>query len=207
MRTVSPTFAEFSSSWAFRRLVRVTILPYTGCGTRRSIATTTVFCILSLTTRPVRVFRAFRRVGCSLVISAMVSSPRSTRALELALAQDGLQPRDVLPDPPQPQRVVQRLRRAAKAQAESLLFQARDPRADLVHRQFPNLVSLHRCAPPREQRTSSSPASSPRRVPWPSARCRGSRLPARTSRGPASPPPPTSPGSPCPSPCGFRPAS
>ena len=29
MRTVSPTFAEFSSSWAFRRFVRVTILPKT----------------------------------------------------------------------------------------------------------------------------------------------------------------------------------
>jgi hypothetical protein len=27
IRTVSPTFAEFSSSWAYRRFVRVTILP------------------------------------------------------------------------------------------------------------------------------------------------------------------------------------
>src|SRR5690349_10963875 len=62
IRTVSPVFAEFSSSWAFRRVVRVTILPYTGCGTRRSIATTTVFCILSLTTRPTRVLREGR--GC-----------------------------------------------------------------------------------------------------------------------------------------------
>jgi para-aminobenzoate synthetase len=32
-------------------------LPYTGCGTRRSTATTTVFCILSLTTTPTRVLR------------------------------------------------------------------------------------------------------------------------------------------------------
>jgi hypothetical protein len=60
MRTVSPCFAEFSSSCAFRRVVRVTILPYTGCGTRRSIATTTVFCILSLTTTPTRVLRDAR---------------------------------------------------------------------------------------------------------------------------------------------------
>src|SRR5690242_19924179 len=81
MRTVSPTFAEFSSSWAFRRFVRVTILPYTGCGTRRSIATTTVFSILSLTTRPVRVFRAFRASVCSLVISAMVIHSGAQRAL------------------------------------------------------------------------------------------------------------------------------
>src|SRR6476619_7045170 len=155
MRTVSPTFAEFSSSWAFRRFVRVTILPYTGCGTRRSIATTTVFCILSLTTRPVRVFRVCGRAVCSLVISAMVSSPRSARALELALAQDGLQPRDVLADPPQAQRIVQRLGRAAEPQAEPLLLQARDPRTDLVQGEFPDLVSLHRCAPPHGQRTSS----------------------------------------------------
>src|SRR5687767_9631176 len=60
MRTVSPVFASFCSSCAFRRLVRRTILPYTGCCTRRSIETTTVFSILSLTTRPTRVLRDAR---------------------------------------------------------------------------------------------------------------------------------------------------
>src|SRR5688500_12228608 len=65
MRTVSPVFAVFSSSCAFTRFVRVTIFPYTGCGTRRSSATTTVFCILSLTTRPTRTFRAARSPCCS----------------------------------------------------------------------------------------------------------------------------------------------
>src|SRR3954467_11072038 len=116
IRTVSPTFAEFSSSWAFRRFVRVTILPYTGCGTRRSIATTTVFSILSLTTRPVRVLREFRSVVlCALVISAMMCPPaRSARALELALAQDGLEARDILADPAQPERIFERLGRAAE---------------------------------------------------------------------------------------------
>src|ERR1700676_4939109 len=119
MRTVSPTFAEFSSSWAFRRFVRVTILPYTGCGTRRSIATTTVFSILSLTTRPVRDLRAFRSVAslpCWFVISAMVIPPRSARALELALAQDGLEARHVLADPAQPERVFEGLRRRTELQ-------------------------------------------------------------------------------------------
>src|SRR5688572_11449189 len=72
MRTVSPVFAVFSSSCAFTRFVRVTILPYTGCGTRRSRATTTVFCILSLTTRPTRDLRAARSVVVSvLVVSAI----------------------------------------------------------------------------------------------------------------------------------------
>src|SRR6059058_1627699 len=113
IRTVSPTFAEFSSSWAFRRFVRVTILPYTGCGTRRSIATTTVFAILSLTTRPVRVLREFRSVVLSaLVISAMMFSRASARALELALAQDGLEARDILADPAQPERVFEWFGRA-----------------------------------------------------------------------------------------------
>ena len=62
MRTVSPSFAEFSSSCAFSFFVRVIILPYTGWRTRRSIATTTVFVILSLTTVPTRVLRALRAV-------------------------------------------------------------------------------------------------------------------------------------------------
>src|SRR4051812_48711693 len=78
MRTVSPTFAEFSSSWAFRRVVRVTILPYTGCGTRRSIATTTVFSILSLTTSPTRVLREARSraaFGCVSAIDQSLLSP------------------------------------------------------------------------------------------------------------------------------------
>src|SRR6185437_9543215 len=81
MRTVSPVLAVFSSSCAFTRLVRVTILPYTGCGTRRSIATTTVFCILSLTTRPTRVLRVARVwAPWVLVISAIGQTlPRCVR--------------------------------------------------------------------------------------------------------------------------------
>src|SRR5690606_17265891 len=85
MRTVSPAFAEFSSSCALSRVVRVTIFLYIGCGTRRSIATTTVFCISSLTTMPTRVLRALRGVvACSFrVTSAMVfqAPPRSARLL------------------------------------------------------------------------------------------------------------------------------
>src|SRR6478672_4069189 len=125
IRTVSPVFAEFSSSCAFTRLVRVTIFPYTGCGTRRSIATTTVFCILSLTTVPVRTLRALRAgrspadvVGCWFVVmSAMVArgaqrcltahartlagpARRRLRRRQLPLTLYRLEARDVAADRP-----------------------------------------------------------------------------------------------------------
>src|SRR4029079_15325575 len=97
IRTVSPAFAEFSSSCAFSRVVRVTIFPYTGCGTRRSMATTTVFSILSLTTRPVRVFRVPRSlVAFVFVVSAIGLFP-----------QDRLQTRDVATDHAQTKRILE----------------------------------------------------------------------------------------------------
>src|SRR5947209_16210266 len=71
MRTVSPVLAWFSSSCAFSFLVRRTILPYTGCCTLRSIETTTVFCILSLTTIPTRVLRELR---CVVALSFLCTS-------------------------------------------------------------------------------------------------------------------------------------
>src|SRR3712207_2374948 len=157
IRTRSPTFAAFSSSCALNLVVRVTILPYTGCGTRRSTATTTVFCILSLTTTPTRVFRDPRAApppasrapgfagapGGVFVISA-ISSPSLPRRLaqaagagaaarrrQLALAQNRLQARDVAPDRPQAERVLERLRRAPELEPEPLLLQLRDPRPDV----------------------------------------------------------------------------
>src|SRR3954471_11611771 len=93
IRTVSPTFAEFSSSWAFRRFVRVTILPYTGCGTRRSIATTTVFSILSLTTRPVRVLRDAR--SCAAEAAEPFACVVSAIGRFRHFPQHGLEARDV----------------------------------------------------------------------------------------------------------------
>src|SRR6185503_19814473 len=119
-------------------------------GTRRSIATTTVFCILSLTTRPTRVLRVFRSAAFwsvpfwtfpfwGLVISAMVHSlPRC-----LLLAQDGLQPRDVAADDAQPEGILKRLRRAAEIQPELLLLELADPRRDIVERHLANLISSH----------------------------------------------------------------
>src|SRR6185503_6579621 len=132
MRTVSPAFAELSSSCAFTRFVRVTILPYTGCGTRRSIATTTVFCILSLTTRPVRVLRVARSgapfvlvvvsaIGLSLLALRGRCTLRSIRFT--LLSQHGLEARQVATNHAQAERILERLGRAAELEAEPLLLQ------------------------------------------------------------------------------------
>src|SRR5213592_1072458 len=56
MRTVWPALAPISSC-AATCLVRSTCLPYSACAKRRTIATVTVFCILSFTTTPVRTLR------------------------------------------------------------------------------------------------------------------------------------------------------
>src|SRR5688572_13614356 len=141
MRTRSPSFAEFSSSCAFTLLVYVTIFPYTGCGTRRSIATTTVFCILSLITRPTRVFRVPRCIvsGDFLIISAI----RGTLLVSLTLGEDSLESRDVASDGAEPQRILQRLGRAPESQPETLFLELRHARLDVVRGQLPNLLSSH----------------------------------------------------------------
>src|SRR5215216_1539153 len=50
--TRSPSLNSLVSVWAWYFLERVMILPIMGSLTRRSTRTVTVFCILSLTTRP-----------------------------------------------------------------------------------------------------------------------------------------------------------
>src|SRR5581483_1657498 len=127
IRTVSPVLAVFSSSCAFTRFVRVTILPYTGCGTRRSIATTTVFAILSLTTRPTRVLRVPRSAPVApwapvvLVVSAIGLFP-----------QHGLEARDVLANRAQTERLLQRLGAAPELQPEPLLLELANARRDVI---------------------------------------------------------------------------
>src|SRR5688572_597783 len=156
MRTRSPFFAVFSSSCAFTFTVRVTIFPYTGWATRRSSATTTVFCILSLTTRPVRSLRLPRfGVVLVLVMSAIRGIPL------LLFGQHRLQPRDVLADRAQPQRVLQCLGRAPESQPEALFFELRDARLDLVDGQLANLLCSDHFV---------SPFSSPAPSCWRSSR-------------------------------------
>src|SRR3954469_21138356 len=66
-RTRSPTPAVLASSCALTLLVRRMTLPYIGCFTRSSRATTIVLFILSETTRPSRTFRSPRVLVVSLM--------------------------------------------------------------------------------------------------------------------------------------------
>src|SRR5688500_6842323 len=81
-----------------------------------------------------RVFRAPRSVAC-VFVSAILGS--------LPLTEHGLQTRHVLANRAQPQRVLQRLGRAAKPQAKPLLLELRDARLDVVDRHFANFFSPH----------------------------------------------------------------
>src|SRR5687768_12554517 len=163
MRTRSPDFAEFSSSCAFTFFVCVTIFPYTGCGTRRSSATTTVFSILSLTTRPTRVFRmrrgfesvdafAMSTILRVLLLPALRRRRFALRASRFALGQYRLETRDVLSDGSQPQRILQRLGRAAEPQPEPLFLELRDARFDVVGGHLADFLSSHRLLPPSPPR-------------------------------------------------------
>src|SRR5690606_21466836 len=99
--------------------------------------------------------RAPRLAACCplLVISAM--SQRAPLALGRTglrtFAQDGVQARDVSADRPRPQWILQRLGRAAAAEAESLLVQRRNARANVRVTQVANFFSSHRCGPPPER--------------------------------------------------------
>src|SRR6185312_15152920 len=90
------------------------------------------------------------------------------RLRQLPLTKNRLHARNFLADHAEPERILERFRRAPKAQPEPLLFHFREPRPELVVRQLPNLLSPHRCAPPRGPRTSISRRASPPRAPSPS---------------------------------------
>src|SRR5499427_1103670 len=92
--------------------------------TSRSMETTTVFSMRSLTTLPVRIF-----LRCRSVVM------RYTRALApgaLLLLQHREQARHLAAALADLERVVQLLHRVPEAQVEQLLAQLRDPGADLV---------------------------------------------------------------------------
>src|SRR6185436_9281109 len=73
--TRSPMPHAFCSSCAFSLLVRRMTLPYSGCLTWSSTATTTVLFILSLTTRPSRTLRRPRStVPCSLIYATSATA-------------------------------------------------------------------------------------------------------------------------------------
>src|SRR5690606_12975655 len=71
-RTMSPSFAEFSASWAWSLVERRMYLPYSACLTLRSTRTVTVLSILLLTTRPWTVFCFFSLL---FMVVCLTSSP------------------------------------------------------------------------------------------------------------------------------------
>src|SRR6185312_7755818 len=73
--TRSPTTAALASSCALSLLVRRMTLPYNGCLTRSSTATTTVLSILSLTTRPSRTLRSELRAVSAAVDASLLMRP------------------------------------------------------------------------------------------------------------------------------------
>src|ERR1043165_8542797 len=72
--TRSPSLNSLVSTCAWYFFERVMILPIRASRTRRSTLTTTVFCILSLTTRPTSL-RWILAAGCSVAAVAFISPP------------------------------------------------------------------------------------------------------------------------------------
>src|SRR5690606_13833403 len=84
-RTMSPSFAALSASWACSLVERRMYLPYSACLTLRSTRTVTVLSILSLTTRPWTVFCFFSLL---FMVVCLTSSP--TAACSHARSRDAL---------------------------------------------------------------------------------------------------------------------
>src|SRR2546427_762696 len=81
MRTLSPGFADWCSSWHLYFFFSVRYLPYWPCLARRSTCTTTVFVILLERTVPMRVFGRPRcSVCCAFSLMADPSFPRRRTA-------------------------------------------------------------------------------------------------------------------------------
>src|SRR6185503_2310489 len=72
--TRSPSLNSLVSVWAWYFFERVMILPIIGSLTRRSTRTVTVFCILSLTTRPTSLRWFFTTSVCSVISRPFLSS-------------------------------------------------------------------------------------------------------------------------------------
>src|SRR3989338_2827656 len=115
--TRSPVRLSLASSCAFSFFdIRMT-RSYRGCRYTRSILTTRVFCIASLTTIPSRVFR-------------------SPTGLPLPLAEHRLRPREVPPGLAQPRRVLRGAHRELEAQVEDLLAELVGLLPELVVREI-----------------------------------------------------------------------
>src|SRR2546427_993513 len=159
IRTRSPTRLSLASSCAFSRFDARTTRSYCGWRYTRSIRTTRVFCIASLTTTPCRVLRSPTR-------------------LPLPLAEHRVDPREIPPGLAQPRRVLGHAHRELEPQREDLLAEVARLLLELLVGEIAPLARLHRAAIRASgcaSRTSSRCPSSAR----PSGTPRAPRLPAR----------------------------
>src|SRR6185436_21029479 len=109
MSTRSPTCASFRSSCALKRVVRLTTRSYCGWRKERSTTTTRVLLILSLTTRPVRVFSTPRLPA--------LTAPEPERPL----AQERLDAGQLAAGLPDTRRVLRHGHRDLEPEVEDLL--------------------------------------------------------------------------------------
>src|SRR5438105_14337213 len=85
MRTLSPGFADWRSSWHLYCCFSVRYLPYWPCLARRSTCTTTVFIILLERTVPMRLLGRPRST-CPLCVFSVIAVPSLPRAARPAAA-------------------------------------------------------------------------------------------------------------------------
>src|SRR5574337_8667 len=121
---MSPSWQAPPSSCAFTRVLRRIILLYPWWRVRRLISTTTVFCILSLTTVPTTVWRRLRSAGgvASILRSSLPGRGRRRRRSRGG-ALGRLDPGDVAAELPDPHGILQLRRGLAEPQSEEFVGQ------------------------------------------------------------------------------------
>src|SRR5919198_2495232 len=136
MMTRSPTRLSLRSSWALSFLDCVTTRWYCGWRKTRSIFTTRVFCMASLTTTPSRVLRSPTGLMSSLL---------------RAFAQHGLRPRQILARLVHPRRVLRHAHRELEPEIEDLLRELRHLLSDFVVGEVTPLRHFHAPSPGSER--------------------------------------------------------
>src|SRR5437762_1026461 len=179
--TRSPTRLSLASSCAFSRFDARTTRSYCGWRYTRSIRTTRVFCIASLTTTPCRVLRSPTR-------------------LPLPLAEHRVDAREIPPGLAQPRRVLGHAHRELEPQRKDLLAELVRLLRELLVGEIAPLARLH-----RRRSSNARPACRARGAVPARAAIRASGCASRTSsRWPSSARPSGTPRAPRPP---ARPAS
>src|SRR5690606_13620668 len=148
IRTLSPIWQELCSSCALYFTWRVTYLPYCGCLTRRSTRTTTVLSILFEVTMPILTF-GLPRI-CNL--PWLRESPGLADS-QLLLTQHREGPGDLLPRLSDVRSGVEPPRTELHAEIEEVCPKLGELLLQLLLRESPKLLCLHRQSPTVSRRT------------------------------------------------------